>query len=83
MDCRPVPSREEILAALEKKLEHNLERDFDNFKDDIKKLVEMEIVKRYYFQRGTVENSLRDDVDFDKAVEILHNPEEYNRILGK
>lgn len=70
-------------AALAKKLEHNLERDFDNFKDDIKKLVEMEIVKRYYFQRGIVESGLRDDVDFDKAVEILHNPEEYNRILGK
>ena len=70
-------------AALSKKLEHNLERDFDNFKDDIKELVEMEIVKRYYFQRGTVESGLRDDVDFDKAVEILHNPEEYNRILGK
>lgn len=70
-------------AALAKKLEHNLERDFDNFKDDIKKLVEMEIVKRYYFQCGTVESGLRDDVDFDKAVEILHNPEEYNRILGK
>lgn len=70
-------------AALAKKLEHNLERDFDNFKDDIKKLVEMEIVKRYYFQRGTVESGLRDDIDFDKAVEILHNPEEYNRILGK
>lgn len=70
-------------AALAKKLEHNLERDFDNFKDDIKELVEMEIVKRYYFQRGTVESGLRDDVDFDKAVEILHNPEEYNRILGK
>ena len=70
-------------AALAKKLEHNLERDFDNFKDDIKKLVEMEIVKRYYFQRGTVESGLRDDVDFDKAVEILHNPDEYNRILGK
>jgi carboxyl-terminal processing protease len=70
-------------AALAKKLEHNLERDFDNFKDDIKKLVEMEIVKRYYFQRGIVESGLRDDIDFDKAVEILHNPEEYNRILGK
>ena len=70
-------------AALAKKLEHNLERDFDNFKDDIKELVEMEIVKRYYFQRGTVESGLRDDIDFDKAVEILHNPEEYNRILGK
>ena len=53
------------------------------FKDDIKKLVEMEIVKRYYFQRGIVESGLRNDIDFDKAVEILHNPEEYNRILGK
>jgi carboxyl-terminal processing protease len=70
-------------AALAKKLEHNLERDFDNFKDDIKKLVEMEIVKRYYFQRGIVESGLCDDIDFDKAVEILHTPEEYNRILGK
>lgn len=70
-------------AALEKKLEHNLERDFDNFKKDICTLVEMEIVKRYYYQRGTVESSLRDDPDLLKAVEILHAPEEYNQILGK
>jgi carboxyl-terminal processing protease len=70
-------------AALEKKLEHNLERDFDNFKSDIITLLEMEIVKRYYYQRGSVEVSLRNDPDFLKAVEILHNQEEYNRILGK
>jgi carboxyl-terminal processing protease len=70
-------------AALEKKLEHNLERDFDNFKSDIITLLEMEIVKRYYYQRGSVEVSLRNDSDFLKAVEILHNQEEYNRILGK
>jgi carboxyl-terminal processing protease len=72
----------EEFAALEKKLVHNLERDFDNFKDDIKKLLEMEIVKRYYFQRGTVEVSLKGDEDLEKAVEILHNQEEYKRILS-
>jgi carboxyl-terminal processing protease len=70
-------------AALEKKLEHNLEREFDNFKKDIKRLMEMEIVKRYYYQRGTLEHTLRDDIDLDKAAEILHNQDEYNRILGK
>ncbi len=67
--------------ALEKKLEHNLDRDFDNFKDKIKELIEMEIVKRYYYQRGVSELTLRNDVDFAKAVEILHNPEEYKSIL--
>ena len=72
----------EEFAALEKKLVHNLERDFDNFKDDIKKLLEMEIVKRYYFQRGTVEVSLKGDEDLEKAVEILHNQDEYKRILS-
>ncbi len=67
--------------ALEKKLEHNLDRDFDKFKDKIKELIEIEIVKRYYYQRGVAEILLRNDVDFAKAVEILHNPEEYKRIL--
>ncbi len=68
--------------ALEKKLEHNLDRDFDNFKDKIKEQIEIEIIKRYYYQRGTAEYALRNDYDFDKAVEILHNPEEYKRILS-
>ncbi len=68
--------------ALEKKLEHNLDRDFDNFKDKIKEQIEIEIIKRYYYQRGTAEYTLRNDYDFDKAVEILHNPEEYKRILS-
>jgi carboxyl-terminal processing protease len=45
--------------------------------------MEMEIVKRYYYQRGTLEHTLRDDIDLDKAAEILHNQDEYNRILGK
>ncbi len=68
--------------ALEKKLEHNIDRDFDNFKDKIKELLDFEIVKRYYFQRGVAEITLRNDVDFAKAVEILHNPKEYKGILA-
>jgi len=57
--------------ALEAKLQHNLDRDLDNHKKDIKKLMAQEIIKRYYFQSGCVQESLKDDEDLDKAVELL------------
>ncbi|MCM1311984.1 MAG: S41 family peptidase [Bacteroides sp.] len=73
----------EEFDALEKKLEHNLERDLNNFKKDIKKLMAQEIIKRYYFQAGVIEEQLKDDDDLMRAVEIIKNKDEYNKILGK
>lgn len=67
--------------ALEKKLAHNLDREFDRHKEDILKIMAQEIVKRYYFQAGAVEESLKGDVDVEKAVELLGNPAEYARQL--
>ena len=57
--------------ALEKKLEHNLDRDFRIHQRDIRKIMAQEIVKRYAFQAGTVEESIKDDEDIEKAVEVL------------
>lgn len=67
--------------ALEKKLEHNLEGDFDNFKKDIMKLQLNEIVRRYAFQAGQVELGLKDDEDFDRARQLLAAPDDYQQIL--
>lgn len=67
--------------ALEKKLAHNLDREFDRHKEGILKIMAQEIVKRYYFQAGAVEESLKGDVDVEKAVELLGNPAEYARQL--
>ena len=67
--------------ALEQKLTHNMEGDFDRRHDDIIELMEQEIVKRYYYQRGSVQQALRHDEDFDRAKEILAHPNEYQRIL--
>lgn len=69
--------------ALEKKLEHNLSRDFDLFKKDIKKLMAIEIVKRYAYRPGQSEMALREDECFEKGLSIVNNKEEYNKILGK
>lgn len=71
----------EEFAALEKKLQHNLDLEIDRFEKDIKPLIAEEIVKRYYFERGAVQESLKDDVGLKKAIEVLRNPQEYTDIL--
>lgn len=55
----------------------------DYKKNDIKKLLAMEIIRRVYYQAGTIEESLKDDVDFEEAVKVLNNAEAYAKALGK
>ena len=71
----------EEFAALEKKLQHNLDLELDRFAKDIKPLITEEIVKRYYFEKGAVQETLKEDIGLEKAVEILQKPEEYKKIL--
>ena len=71
----------EEFAALEKKLQHNLDLELDRFAKDIKPLIAEEIVKRYYFEKGAVKETLKDDADLKKALEVLQNPEEYKKVL--
>lgn len=71
----------EEYKALEAKLVPNLDRDLDNFKDDIKKLLNMEIAKRYYFQKGERIESLKTDKDVEQAIELLNNKEQYKEIF--
>lgn len=74
-------SASEEFAALEKKLQHNLDLELDRFAKDIKPLIAEEIVKRYYFEKGAVQETLKDDADLKKAIEMLQQPEEYNKVL--
>ena len=71
----------EEFAALEKKLQHNLDLELDRFAKDIKPLIAEEIVKRYYFERGAVQEMLKDDAELKKALEVLQNPKEYKKVL--
>lgn len=73
----------EEFAALEKKLEHNLSKELDHFRRDIEKIISQEIIKRYFYQRGIIEEQLKDDEDLKAAQKILNSPDEYKSILGK
>ena len=67
--------------ALQKKLAHDKEKDLRSFKEEIKELIEDEIIGRYYFQSGRVEASLAKDEAVKKAVEVLKDPKKYSAIL--
>ena len=69
-------------AALEKKLKHNLDLELDRFSKDIKPMLAEEIIKRYYYEKGAVQENLKDDADLKKALELLQNPTEYTQILS-
>lgn len=71
----------EEFAALEKKLQHNLDLELDRFAKDIKPLIAEEIIKRYYYEKGAVQETLKEDIGLQKALEVLQKPEEYASIL--
>ncbi|WP_455590809.1 S41 family peptidase [Bacteroides sp.] len=68
--------------ALEKKLNHNLDRDLDYFAKDIKPMIANEILKRYYYQRGGIIQQLKDDDGLKAAIGILTNPVKYKETLS-
>ena len=67
--------------TLETKLTPDLNRDFDRFKKEVKKLLETEIVKRYYYQKGELLVGLKDDDVLQKALEVLSDPTLYHKTL--
>jgi carboxyl-terminal processing protease len=66
---------------LKKKLMHDKNEDLMKHKAEISRLLEEEIVSRYYFQKGRLISSLKDDIEVDKAVEILNGQTKYLAIL--
>lgn len=67
--------------AIEKKLKHNVAKDLDYNSKLIRQLIESDLVAVYYYQRGTVENGLRNDKQYKAAVDLLLDQQKYNDIL--
>lgn len=68
--------------ALEAKLIPNLDRDLETFKDPIKRLINTEIIRRYYYQKGVAKYELEHDQDLAKAIEVLNDTELYKKTLS-
>ena len=71
----------EEFTALEAKLHPDLDRDLELFKDMIKSMIETEIMQRAYYKKGVLIHQLSSDKVFDKAMELLRDPESYHSVL--
>jgi carboxyl-terminal processing protease len=67
--------------ALKKKIELAKQDDFTEFKFEIKVLLEAEIASRYYYQKGRVGSSLKDDPDLKEATAICKDAKRWKGIL--
>ena len=72
---------EKEFAALEAKLSHNEDFDFQRWKKEIKRLVEMNLVGCYYYDRGAAVYSLGDDKVVREALQVLQNDQRYRQLL--
>ncbi len=69
-------------AQLEAILVLDKSDDLMKFKDEIKEILENEIISRYYYQKGRIISSLSKDPSISKAIEVLENKETYTGILN-
>jgi carboxyl-terminal processing protease len=69
---------EDEFESMKATLEPNLDKDLNEFNEEIESLLENEIVSRYYYQRGAIRASIGDDKVIEKAVEELNSPMAYN-----
>ena len=70
------------LDELQDHFSHSIDRDMNLFKEEIIAFLTEEFIQRYYFSEGVIEYRIQYDEETKKAVEILTNQKEYQRILN-
>ena len=53
------------------------------FENEIKKALQREIIRRYYYRSGLIESSFAQDEVVLKATSILKDPKTYKSTLGQ
>lgn len=61
----------DLFEQLTAKLQPSVETDLIRFRTDVQRMLEQEIIKRYYYQKGEIEYNLRDDKWLKIAIELI------------
>ncbi len=71
------------IMLLEDRLKEYKANDFEKYRNEIEEMLLIEIVSRYYFQKGKIIASLRNDHELEKAFEVLIDAGQYHDLLSK
>lgn len=69
------------IDQIQTRLADSRKNDLITFKDQIKLLLEEDIVARYFLERGQVEVSFKQDEEIKASIGVLNNPTQYKKIL--
>jgi len=69
------------LDAIQGQLETGKKNELMLFKDQIKPVLEQDIISRFHLEKGIIEAGFKTDIDIKKALEVLANQAEYRKIL--
>lgn len=72
---------EDELDQVLKTIQKEKEDDLNEFREEVVDLIEEEIVGRYYFKKGKIQQSLINDNELQSAIALINNPQEYQAIL--
>ncbi len=72
---------EKEYTALLNRLKESKKDDFMKFKDEVKQLLEIEIVSRYNFESGKLEANIKYDKDILNALQLISNDAKIKSIL--
>ena len=75
------PEIQKVITDLETQIKHDKSKDLLKYKPEIKHLIEQEIASRYNYEKGRIANSLKDDNEVKKAIEILSDDAKYKSML--
>jgi carboxyl-terminal processing protease len=68
--------------TMKNQLKHDKQADLDKNKEEIVSLIEEEIVRRYYYQKGRTEASFTHDNEIKAALAIFADPSMYQKTLA-
>lgn len=71
------------LDVMRKTVEADKYKLLETYRAELLQLLQSEIVRRYYFERGALENGTVADLTLQKAVALFSNVGEFNKILVK
>jgi carboxyl-terminal processing protease len=69
-------------SSLEDKLSHDNLKDLETFEEEIRQILTEEIVNQYYYQAGRILSQIQQDIQLDKAREILNEPGTVKEVLN-
>ena len=72
----------EEIKKLQNKINSSKANELSLAKEQIINLIEKEIITRYYFQKGKVQQTLDDDTDIKEAISVLRDTKRYKTLLG-